>query len=162
VTFQFTIQITEKHIKYASGKFFFRILKKAFLMLSVLMALVLFMYLEAHAVTGFIEVLLGILGFSAIFLFFFYFALLKQSLARFKKFGGKVDYEFTDDFCKAKSGWASTEIKWGAFHALWIYPMVWILFSRDVGYCTLPGDQISSEIREFLKQKIISVGGKIK
>jgi hypothetical protein len=30
------------------------------------------------------------------------------------------------------------------------------------GYLTLPTDQISDELKEFLKQKIVSVGGKIK
>ena len=160
--YQFTIQITEKHIKYALNKFFFRNFRKAFLMFGALGLLVLIMYLEAREITGFTELLLGLLVVSIIFSFFFYTALLKQLLARFKKFGGKNDYEFTEVFCKTKSNWASSEIKWEAFQELWIYPEVWMLFSKDVGYFTFPFDQISSEVREFLKQKIVSVGGKIK
>jgi hypothetical protein len=162
VTYQFTIQIAEEHIKYALSKFFFRNFKKTFLIFGVLGVLVVVMYLQAREVNGFIGAFLGLLVFSAIFLFFFYNALAKKLLARLKKFGGTVNYEFTEDFCKTKSGWASTEIKWEAFHTIWIFPKVWMLVSRDMGYFTFPVEQISSEIREFLKRKIISVGGKIK
>ena len=162
MTYQFTIQLTEEHIKYALSKFFFRNLKKAFLILGALVMLVLIMYLNAREINGFIELLLGLLVISTIFLFFFYTALRKQLLDRFKKSGGTNEYEFTEEYCKTKSSLASTEIKWEAFQGLWIYPKAWMLFSRDVGYFTFPIDQISSEIREFLKQKIISVGGKIK
>jgi hypothetical protein len=162
MTYQFTIQITEEHVKYAFRKFFFRNFRKAFFALGALGLLVLIMYLDAHVINGFIETLGGLLVVSIIFSFFFYNAMRKQLLARLKKFGGRDDCELTEDFCKTKGNLASTEIKWEAFQALWIYPKVWMLFSRDVGYLTFPVDQISSEIREFLKQKITSVGGKIK
>jgi hypothetical protein len=98
------------------------------------------MYLQAREINGFIGGLLGILAVLISFLFFFHNTLQNKPLARLKKFGGTVIYEFTEEVCKTKSGWASTEIKWEAFQALWIYPKVWMLFSKDMGYFTFPVD----------------------
>ena len=162
MNYQFTIQIAEEHIKYASSKFFFRNFKKAFLILGILGALIIVMYLQNRVIDGFIGGLMGIFAFFVLFLFFFYNALQKKPLARLKKFGGTVNYELADEVCKIKSGWASTEIKWQAFQALWVYSKVWMLFSKDMGCFTFPVEQISNEVKEFLKQKIVSVGGKVK
>jgi hypothetical protein len=73
-----------------------------------------------------------------------------------------VSYELSEEFMKAKSALGSVELKWESFKGIWIFPEVWLLMIDKANYMTLPADQISNEIKEFLKRKIISVGGKVK
>jgi hypothetical protein len=91
-----------------------------------------------------------------------YFQGRKYALSQFRKTGNSVSYELSEEFFKAKSGMGSVELKWDSFKALWVFRKVWLLVFDKSGYLTLPADQISNEVKEFLKQKIVSVGGKVK
>ena len=91
-----------------------------------------------------------------------YFQSRNYRLSQFRNAGNSVSYELSEEFFKAKSGMGSTELKWESFKALWIFQKVWLLVFDKNGYLTLPTDQISNEVKEFLKRKIISVGGKVK
>jgi hypothetical protein len=156
---QFTIQMNEEHIKYASRKFFFRHFRKSILLLTLLAALVFIFFIFGQQ---FNWLMVGALVFLVSFLFMLYVRLTGKRLSLFRKYGGTINYEFSEDFFKSKSGWASLEMKWETFKAVWIYPKVWMLWSGEAGYFTFPVDQISNDIKEFLKQKIVSVGGKVK
>ena len=83
-------------------------------------------------------------------------------LSQFRKTGNLVSYEFTEKYFKAKSEIGSSELKWEFFTGIWIFPKIWLLLIDKAGYVTLPVDQISDEIKDFLKHKIVSVGGVIK
>jgi hypothetical protein len=158
---QFTIQMTERHIRSAARKFFLRKFKKVFLLVGIWGALTLAVYQATREFNGLVGVMLGIFCFIALLSFFLYAALPKAPLARFAKYGGRVDYELTPEVCRTKSGWATAEMKWEVMQELLIYPEIWILSSRYAGYFTLPADQIGNDVKDFLKQKMNSVGGKI-
>ena len=84
-------------------------------------------------------------------------------LSQFRKTGNSVSYELSEEFFKAKSEMGSTELKWNSFKAIWIFQKFPVVsFCTMNGYLTLPADQISNDVKEFLKRKIISVGGKVK
>jgi hypothetical protein len=162
MNYQFTIQFSEEQIKYAAKQFFFRRFRNTFLAIGILLLVAVTFFLQSREINGFVGILLGILLFMVATLFFVYVRLAEKPLARFKKYGGIVSYELSDDSFKSKSGWATAEIKWERFKAIWIFPKAWLLLSRDGGYFTFPIEQISNEIREFLKRKISSLGGLIK
>jgi hypothetical protein len=90
-----------------------------------------------------------------------YVLALKQRLVRLKRYGGKVQFEFSEDSFKSKSGWASLETKWEIFKSLSVYPKALLLSSPETGFFTFPTEQTSDEIKDFLKRKVVSVGGKI-
>ena len=92
-----------------------------------------------------------------------YFQRLNHALSQLKMMGdGTVHYEVSDDRIKASSSLGSTEVKWKMFKALWIFPRVWLLMFDKAGYLTLPSEQMSEDVKEFLKRRIAAVGGKIK
>jgi hypothetical protein len=162
VTYQFTIQLTEEHIKYAARRFCFKVCGKAVLALLLLTAIAFVLNACGQPFNRLADAVLGMVGFTAVLFFFLYVMLLKKRLSLFKKYGGTVNYEFSEELFKSKSGWASLEAKWEAFQAICVFPKTWMLTSRNIGYFTFPVDQTTDEAKEFLKQKIISVGGKIK
>lgn len=98
---------------------------------------------------------LGIIGIA-------YIQSRSYRLSQFRKTGQSVSYELSDDIFKAKSAMGTIELKWSSFKALWVFQKVWLLVFDKNGYVTLPTDQISDEIKEFLRKKIISTGGKVK
>ena len=159
---QFTIQFTEEHIKYASRKFFFRAFLKTILLSCLSIGIIFAVCCGSRQWDWTIGVPIGMLAIMAVFLFSFYIRMAQKPLARFKQYGGTIGYDFSEDSFKSKSGWASAEFKWEVFKAVWIFPKAWLLLSRDGGYFTFPVEQTSNEVREFLKQKISSVGGLVK
>ena len=160
---QFTIQFTEEHIKYACRKFFARYMGIGLPIVGVLMLAALLQRVHSGQVdllSGFLlaVVVMGVGIFASAYL-----QRRNYAISQLKKMGnGLVSYELSDEFFKAKSNLGSTELKWEAFKAIWIFPAVWLLMFDKAGYLTLPVEQISNEVKDFLKQKIISVGGKIK
>jgi hypothetical protein len=159
--YQFTIQFNEQHIKYASHKFFFKRFSNSIMSASFIAVLIILLFVMKRHVDWLTWLGLGVLLVSSTSLISFYFRSTQRRLARLKKQGGTIDYELSEDFLKTKTSSASAEIKWDTFKAIWIFPKVWLLLARDGGYLTFPLDQISLEIREFLKRKISSVGGLI-
>jgi hypothetical protein len=65
----------------------------------------------------------------------------------------EVTYELNDENYTASSSYGSVKFDWSKFHSLWIFPECWLLFYQRNGYLTLPLDQLSSEIQEFIKKK---------
>jgi hypothetical protein len=163
MNYQFTIQFTEEHIKYACGKFFARYLGIGLPIVGLMMIIAVVQRLR----TGQMDLLSGFLLALPIFgigiFISAYFQRRHYAVSHFKKIGdGLVSYELSDEFFKAKSKLGSTELKWEAFQAIWIFPKVWLLMFDKAAYLTFPIDQVGNEVKEFLKRKIISVGGKIK
>jgi YcxB-like protein len=163
MNYQFTIQFTEEHIKYACRKFFARYVGIGLPIVGVLMLAALLQRMHSgqmDLLSGFLlaVVVMGVGIFASA-----YFQRRNYAVSQLKKMGnGLVSYELSDEFFKAKSNLGSTELKWEAFKAVWVFPTVWLLMFDKAGYLTLPVEQIGSEVKEFLKQKIVSVGGKIK
>jgi ABC-type transport system involved in cytochrome bd biosynthesis fused ATPase/permease subunit len=162
MNYQFTIQFTEEHIKYACRKFFVRFVGIIFPVVCLLVATVAVLRMasgEADLLSG---VFLTVAVLGMVFVVAAYFQRCAHSLSHFRKTGKTVSYELSEELFKAKSDLGATEVKWEAFKAIWTFPKVWLLMFDKANYLTLPADQISSDIKEFLKRKIISVGGKIK
>jgi hypothetical protein len=162
MNYQFTIQFTEEHIKYACRKFFGRYigigLPIACLLVVIAFAQRLYVgKLDMLAGCYLVVVIMGVGIFLSAYL-------QRRSwlLTQFRKMGSAVSYELSEEFFKAKSGLGSTEMKWDAFKAIWVFPKVWLLMFDKANYLTLPADQVSNDAKEFLKQKVVSVGGKIK
>jgi hypothetical protein len=162
MNYQFTIQFGEEHIKYACSKYYIRFLGIKFLIACLLVtgcSIFLILSGKVDFPAGiFLAVPVIVLGIIAAA----YFQNRNYRLSQLRKTGKSVSYEFSEDFFKTKSGMGSMEVKWNSFKSLWIFQKVWLLVFDKNGYLTLPSDQISNEVKEFLKQKIISVGGKIK
>jgi hypothetical protein len=162
MNYQCTIQISEEHIKYASSKLFFKIFGISILIWCLLSLEFLTVCIFTRRIDVLNGVLLGFLVFWAIFIVAKYNNIGAKKLERFRRQGGQINYEFSEDILKVKSVSGAAELKWETFNGLSIFSKVWLLFSRDGGYLTFPVDQISNDIKEFLKRKIISVSGKIK
>jgi hypothetical protein len=162
MNYQFTIQFSEEHIKYACSKYFTRFVGIVFPVICLLVA----GFAVARMVSGKADLLAGIFLTIAVvglgIIAAAYFQSHNYRLSQFGKTGNSVSYELSKDFFKAKSGMGSMELKWESFKAIWIFQKVWLLVFDKNGYLTLPTDQISGDVKEFLKQKIISVGGKVK
>ena len=159
---QLTIQFTEEHIKYACRKFFVRYLGIKFPVLWTVMIV----FFAQRVVAGKMDLLAGCaLALVIVSVGVFvsaYFQRCGYALSQFRKTGRVVSYDLSEEFFKAKSDLGSTELKWLAFKGIWIFPKVWLLMVDRATYLTLPQDQVGNDVKEFLKQKIISVGGKIK
>lgn len=159
---QFTIQFTEEHIKYACRKFFARFVGIVFPTLCLLVAAVAVLRMASGKADLLSGVFLTVAVLGLFFVLAAYFQRLAYSLSHFRKTGKTVSYELSEELFKAKSGLGATEVKWEAFKAIWTFRKVWLLMFDKANYLTLPADQISNDVKEFLKRKIISVGGKIK
>jgi hypothetical protein len=163
VTSQFTIKFSEEHIRYAVRKFFVRYLGIGFPVMFLLLAVVLAQRMLTGQTDWIFGSLLVVLVMGVGIFVAAYFQRLSQAISQLKKMGdGTVRYEVSDDRIKASSEHGSTEVKWEMFKALWIFPRVWLLMFDKAGYLTLPADQMSEDVRNFLKQRIAAVGGKIK
>ena len=162
MNYQFTVQFNEEHIKYACSKYFIRFVGIIFPIVCLLVACssVFLMISGKGDLLAGIFLAISVIGFGIIIAA--YFQNRNYRLSQLHKTGKSVSYEFSEDFFKAKSEMGSTEMKWNSFKSLWVFQKVWLLIFEKNGYLTLPPDQISNEAKEFLKQKIISIGGKIK
>jgi hypothetical protein len=162
MNYQFTIQFSEEHIKYACGKFFARFVGIGFPIVCLIVAAVAIVRMVSGEPDLLAGIFLTISVLGIIFIAVAYFQRRAHSLSHFRKTGKTVSYELSEEFFKAKSDLGSTEVKWESFKAIWTFPKVWLLMFDRANYLTLPVDQISNDVKEFLKRKIISVGGKIK
>jgi hypothetical protein len=163
MNYQFTIQFTEGHIKYACHKFFARYVGIGLPIVGVLMLAALVQRLHSGQMDLLSGFFMAVVIMSVGIFVSAYFQRRNYAISQFKKMGnGLVSYELSDEFFKAKSNLGSTELKWEAFKAIWIFPAVWLLMFDKAAYLTLPVEQISSDVKDFFKQKIISIGGKIK
>ena len=159
---QFTIQFTEEHIKYACCKFFVRFVGIVFPVVCLLVAAVAVLRMASGETDLLAGVFLTVAVVGMVFVVVAYFQRRAHSLSHFRKTGKTVSYELTEELFKAKSDLGATEVKWEAFKAIWTFPKAWLLMFDKANYLTLPADQISGDIKEFLKRKILPVGGKIK
>ena len=92
-----------------------------------------------------------------------YFMRLNHAVGLLKKMGTPVvSYELTVERVKASSNLGTTEVKWEMFSELWIFPRVWLLLFDKANYLTLPSNQLSEEVKDFLKMRITAVGGRIR
>lgn len=162
MNYQFTIQFTEEHIKYACRKFFARFVGVGFPVACLLVAANAVLRMASGKTDLLAGVLLTVAVVGLIFVVAAYLQRRAYSLSHFRKTGATVSYELSEEFFKANSGLGSTEVKWESFRAIWTFQKVWLLMFDRANYLTLPTDQISNDIKEFLKRKIASVGGKIK
>jgi hypothetical protein len=162
MNYQFTIQFTEEHIKYACRKYFARFVGILFPIICLLVAgfAILRMTSGKPDLIAGILLAVAVIGLGVIAVA--YFQNCNYRLSQFRKTGQFINYELSEESFKAKSEMGSTDLKWNSFKALWIFQKVWLLVFEKNGYLTLPTDQISNEVKEFLKQKIVSVGGKVK
>jgi hypothetical protein len=162
MNYQFTIQFSEEHIRYACRKFFARYIGIAF----PAVCLALLVWGGLRIAQGqrdlFAGVILSVAALGIIFVVAAYFQNCSYRLSQFRQTGNAVSYELSEELFKAKSGMGSTELNWESFKAIWVFQKVWLLMFDKAGYLTLPTDQVSNEVKEFLKQKIVSVGGKVK
>jgi len=159
---QFTIQFTEEHVKYACRKFFARFIGVGFPIACLLVAGVAILRMASGKTDLLAGVFLTVAVVGMVFVVAAYFQRRAHSLSHFRQTGETVSYELSEDFFKANSSLGSIEMKWESFKAIWTFPKVWLLMFDKANYLTLPADQISGDIKDFLKRKIISVGGKIK
>jgi hypothetical protein len=159
---QFTIQFSEEHIKYACRKFFARFVGIGFPVACLLVAAVAVFRMISGKTDLLAGIFLTVAVVGVVFVGTAYFQRRAHALSHFHQTGETVSYELSEEFFKAKSGLGSTEVKWESFKAIWTFPKVWLLMFDRANYLTLPADQISNDIKEFLKRKIISVGGKVK
>jgi len=159
---QFTIQFTEEHIKYACRKFFVRYVGIGLPVVGVLMVAAFVQRLSYGKIDFLAGCCLAVVAMGASVFIAAYLQRRSYSLSQFRKYGNTVSYELSEEFFKAKSEMGATELKWENFKGIWIFPKVWLLMFDKAGYLTLPVDQVSGEVKEFVKQKVISVGGKIK
>jgi hypothetical protein len=162
MNYQFTIQFAEEHIKYACRKFFARYVGIGLPIVCLLMLIALAQRLAAGKMDLLAGCNLAVVVMGAGFFLSAYIQRRSYLLSQFRKTGNVVSYELSEEFFKAKSDMGSSELKWETFKGIWIFPRVWLLMFDKASYVTLPVDQVSNEVKEFLKKKIISVGGKIK
>ena len=162
MNYQFTIQFSEEHIEYACRKFFVRYVGVAFPAVCLVCFVWGGMLVVSDQQNFFAGVILTLATLGIVLVVAAYFQNRSDRLSQFRQTGNSVGYELSEEFFKAKSGMGSTELKWESFKAIWTFQKVWLLVFDRSGYLTLPTDQISNDIKEFLKRKIISVGGKVK
>ncbi|HXR04637.1 MAG TPA: YcxB family protein [Verrucomicrobiae bacterium] len=162
MNYQFTVQFSEEHIKYACGKYYARFVGFVFPVVCLLVAAFAVIRMVSGKADLFAGILLAVAVIGLGIIVAAYFQSRNYRLSQFRKTGNSVSYELSEEFFKAKSQMGSTEMKWKSFKAIWIFQKVWLLVFDKNGYLTLPVDQISNEVKEFLKRKIISVGGKVK
>jgi hypothetical protein len=164
MTYKVTIQITEEHVRYAARKYFFKRFGTSTVLLSLgavlLMASLLF---DSRKVDWSAGVLIGMLGTGMAAYIALYFGIPKKKVERLKQYGGTIIYEFSDDLFKVMYSLGSADIKWETFKEIWLFPKAWLLLPREGGgYYTFPTDQISGDISDFLKRRIMTAGGQIK
>ena len=159
---QFTVKVSETHVRCAVQKFFFSTIGKAIPGLFVLAALALALIIFGPQLGWLYGALVGGLSFCVILFFMLYAVLLEKRLVLLQKYGGVIDYQLSEELFKSKSGWALLETRWEIFQTVLVSPKIWLLYSKHIGYFVFPTEQTSDDVRDFLKRKIISVGGKIK
>jgi YcxB-like protein len=163
MNYQFTIQFTEEQIKYALHKMIVRRFGIGFPIICLLLVIA---FVEEFFVGQWDWFSGSLLGIAVVYSGRFVSNCMQRrsaALSGFKKMEGKViNYEFSDELFKAKSELGAVELKWEKFKALWIFPEVWLLLLRRGSYLPLPANQIDNDVKEFLKRKIVSIGGKIK
>ena len=162
MNYQFTIQFTEEHIKYACRKFFARYIGFGLPVVCLLMIVALVQRIYSGKPDMLAGCYLAIVIIGSGFFLSAYLQRRSYLLSQFRKTGNSISYELSEEFFKAKSEMGSMELKWNSFKAIWVFPKVWLLMFDKAGYLTLPIEQVSNEVKEFLKQKIVSVGGNVK
>jgi hypothetical protein len=162
MNYQFTVQFSEEHIKYACDKYFARFVGFVFPVMCLLVAAFAVLRMVSGKADLFAGILLAVAVIGLGIIVAAYFQSRNYRLSQFRKTGNSVSYELSEEFFKAKSQMGATEMKWESFKSIWIFQKVWLLVFDKNGYLTFPVDQISNEVKEFLKRKIISVGGKVK
>jgi hypothetical protein len=156
--YQFTITIEERHVKSALNHFFSRTMGYGTLVTLGLIFLFTtgMVYFNNHRTLGFAldGFFLAALGFFLIC----YFMQRRTKLGLLKKLQPpEVHYELTEDTISTRTSQGKVEVKWDAFKGLWMFSDVWLIILADYGgYITLPTDQLSSEVKSFLQQKILS------
>jgi len=163
VTCQFDITFSEEHARYAVRKFFRRYVGLGLPIIFALLAFALVQMFVTGRTDWLFGALLVVLVMGVGLFIAAYFMRLNHALGLLKKMGSPiVSYELTDERVKASSSLGTTEMKWEMLKELWIFPRVWLLLFDKSGYLTLPSDQLSEDVKSFLKQKIAATGGKIK
>jgi hypothetical protein len=162
MSYQFTIYFDEEHIRYACRGFFVRYVGIGLPIALLLMLLVAAQRLAAGRMDWLAGCCLTVPVLCAGIFLSAYLQRRAYLISQFRKIGNVVSYELSEELFKAKSDLGSTELKWKAFKGIWIFPKVWLLMFDKAGYLTLPTDQVSDEVKDFLKEKIVSVGGKVK
>ena len=163
MTYQFNITFNEEHARYAVPKFFQRYVGIGVPVAFALLAAALVQMFMTRRTDWLFGALLVVLVMGAGLFVVAYFMRLNHAIGLLRKMGSPiVSYELTDERMKASSSLGTTEVKWEMFKELWIFPRVWLLLFDKAGYLTLPSDQLSEDVKTFLKQRIATVGGKIK
>jgi hypothetical protein len=67
----------------------------------------------------------------------------------------------TEQKLSLQSDAGNAEVPWNAIKKIWSYPDVWLLFYSDSQFSTLPVQDVSLEMREFIKGRVVSAGGKV-
>ncbi len=163
MTYQFNITFSEDHARYAVRKFFQRYVGLGLPIIFALLAIALVQMFATGRTDWLFGALLVVLVLGAGLFVAAYVMRLNHGLGLMKKMGNPiVSYELTEERVKASSSLGTTEVKWEMFKELWIFPRAWLLLFDKTGYFTLPSDQMSEDVKAFLKQRVTTVGGKIK
>jgi YcxB-like protein len=163
VTYQFNITFNEDHARYAVRKFFQRYVGLGLPIVFALLTFALVQMFTTGRTDWLFGALLVVLVVGAGSFVVAYFMRLNHAIGLLRKMGSPiVSYELTEERVKASSRLGTTEVKWEMFKELWIFPRAWLLLFDKTGYFTLPYDQLSEDVKAFLKQRVTTVGGKIK
>ena|SRR5438093_948787 len=163
MNFQFKVTITDDHVRYAVRRFFSRYLGVGFPMMFLLLSAVVVQLFAGGKTDWLFGALLVVLIMGVGLFVSAYVQRLNNSISQLRQMESPiVSYELSDERIKASSVLGTTEVRWELFKALWVFPRVWLLLFDKASYLTFPADQLSEDVKGFLKQKIKSVGGKIK
>jgi hypothetical protein len=92
-----------------------------------------------------------------------YFAYRKRYLDSLKRFSSdECVFRFSDDGVEVVSSLGESRFKWQVVEKIWRFPEVWLLFFSKHHYTTLPLDDLTPELRDFISKKVSDNGGEIR
>jgi hypothetical protein len=162
--YEIKVDYTEQVVKRAAMHFVLRYVRR-----DTVVGLVMIFFAFGEWVTeqmeGRFAAMLALGGFVLIGMISFVgLRYVRSAWAKFRSMNIKqVVWRFDEDFLASDSDLGSVKIRWQQVSAVWRYPEVWLLFlgKSGSGYSTLPTESLSSEVREFVLDRIQEKGGRI-
>ncbi len=158
---EIAVEYTEKLICRTTRRFWLRWLGwRYFVTLVLALALTLCLWISGYhtccAVLGTATALLLAVG------VFGYFIYRKRALATYLRMETpESTFRFGDDEVSIQSELGESRVKWKVFTKVWRFPEVWLLFSGDRSYVTLPTQPLSPDVKQFIITKVEENGGKV-
>ena len=67
----------------------------------------------------------------------------------------------TEGTIRMESDRGKVEIPWSGIKKVWVYPELWLIFCSANQFSTLPAQDLTPEMKDFIKQRVVASGGQV-